>query len=473
MLCQAQKTIPFNVVTQIQVEADFNNLPSLVRACESYVMDNIGSQMNGRDVYCEYSSEHTEDLINVVSTIWAPFCFKGVRSFRGHTKVFQSSTLEALNLDELRAAAVVAPFCKGTKTLDALEISADQLDPDLWKQFYSSIYFLYKLSPRMKIKMKPYKLVIYKEGGHFAEHRDSVRGENHVGTLVQIMNSEFTGGELVVRQNDKEVSISKPGEWIAIYGDTLHRIEPVTSVTRVELIFDLYQTGTHGEKEFLEEYGSAGRVAEAGYELAVNDDTRSKVFAALEKEFECFQDVVICLSHLYPLCQPDPARLKGGDALLYQLLAERESDYELSIVPVKIHQQMENFFNDLLEAVIVDLEGELSGTFAKEQRNILLIIPVHCLSNHVLFYNPYLEYVGKKTLVTGLQIHKRSGKDVPEETEACTTDEVAEAVPTDTTVYLEEIPEHSKAAVMGEYEGNAVSTAADYAPGKSQKQTQY
>lgn len=100
---------------------------------------------------------------------------------------------------------------------------------------------------------------------------------------------------------------------------------------------------------------------------------------------------------------------------------------------------MENFFNDLLEAVIVDLEGELSGTFAKNQRKIPLIIPVHCLSNHVLFYNPYLECVGKKTqeeettyLVTGLQIHKPSGKDVPEETEACT----AEAVPTDTTVYL-------------------------------------
>ena len=288
-LCRTDKRMPFETVKKIQVEADFYNLPLLVQACDSYVMNNIGASMSANYMYCQCSSYNADDLINVVGEIWAPFCLDGERPLRTTTSVFKTSTLQVLNLDELTAAASVAPFGKGTKTLvdknvrDALEISADKLDPGLWRHFKADHYRLHPLSPRRKIEMKPYKLVIYKEGGHFAEHRDSVRGENHIGTLVQILNSEFTGGRLVVRQNDKEVSISKPGEFIAMYGDALHRVEPVTSGTRVALIFDLYQTDTYTEKEFKNEYGVACCVVDSELQHAVSDDTRSKVFTALDK----------------------------------------------------------------------------------------------------------------------------------------------------------------------------------------------
>eukprot|EP01032_Pedospumella_encystans_P016529 gene16529-18857_t len=371
MLCQAQKKIPFDVVTKIQSEADFFNLPSLVEACESYITDNIGSHMNGRNVRCQYSSEQSDDLINVVSAIWAPFCLKGFRSFRGPATVLKSSTLQAFNLDELCAAAVEAPFGKGIKTLvdknvrDALEITADQLDPGLWKQFKPDAY--------------PF----------------------------------------------------------------------------------------HEEKEFLEEDGYVGNVAKEGYELAVNDETRTKVFAALDKKLECYQDVVICLTHLYPMCQADPACLKGGDALLYQLMVEREKEYELSIVPVKIHQREEDDYHSPFEAVIVDLEGELSGTFAKDSsRHTLLTIPVHCLSNHEVFHNPYLEYVGNNAqaeetvyLVTGLQIRKRLVKEEPHQ-----SSESAQEV---TDVVLENVQDTSP---VGDYlpkleKGVAeLSTATDSVP---------
>jgi len=240
-------------------------------------------------------------------------------------------------------AAVQAPFGKGSELLvdtavrDALEISAEKLNSELWEEFNVGQFELHKLAPHMKLELRPYKLVIYREGGHFAEHRDSVRGENHIGTLVQILDSEFTGGELVVRQNDTEVSISSPGEYIAMFGDALHRIEPVTSGTRVALIFDLYNVGAVTERDFFE-YDTEGMMepAEDDFAREADSDTRDQIYSALDKELTKYDEVVICLTHLYPVCQADPACLKGGDALLYQLLAQQEGKYEVSIVPVRI-----------------------------------------------------------------------------------------------------------------------------------------
>jgi len=345
-------------------------------------------------------------------------------------RILKSSTLQSLNLDELCEVAIPAPFGKGSELLidatvrDALEISANQLDSCLWKRFDAARYPLYELAPRMKLELRPYKLVIYKEGGHFTEHRDSVRGENHIGTLVQILDSKFTGGDLVVRQNDKEVSISKPGEWIAMYGDALHRIEPVTSGTRVALIFDLYNEGAVPDCEFFEDSNRFDSPAAEGDSARnIDEDTRDKIFAALDNELEKYDDVVICLTHLYPLCQADPACLKGGDLVLYQLLAERVSMNEVSIVPVKVNASIDRSdqWNSNISGGIVDLDYELTREFAQiKEVSTLLVIPLHCTSNHVLSYSEYIEHVGNQPqaeetmyLVTGVRISKRAAVDEP------------------------------------------------------------
>jgi hypothetical protein len=178
--------------------------------------------------------------VNVLGTIWAPFCVQGTLTHFKDVTVFKSSKFNEINIAELMAEATQSPFGKGLETVvdttvrNSFEIPAEKLDPALQESFKPShwcsrslsFYGLDQLAPRMELEVRPYKLVIYQEGGHFDEHRDSVRGENHIGTLVLILNSEFTGGELVVSQGKEECSISRPNEWIAMYGDCPHRVTP-------------------------------------------------------------------------------------------------------------------------------------------------------------------------------------------------------------------------------------------------------
>ena len=98
------------------------------------------------------------------------------------------------------------------------------------------------LAPHLRLTVRPYKLVIYKESGHFDAHRDTVRGDGHIGTLVIILNSEYTGGELEVTHGGRTEVVTGPYNWVAMYGDCLHKINPVTSGTRVSLIYDIYGT---------------------------------------------------------------------------------------------------------------------------------------------------------------------------------------------------------------------------------------
>ena len=418
------------LVRHIQAEGDYYNLTSLVEVCEKYVVSCIGTNFNRQNINCKYCSEDKDDIVNVVSATWAPFCLEDSRLFNHDCPILKSSSLWSLNIQELCEATVRAPFGKGNESLidtsvrDALEISADQLNPKLWKEFRADMYPLYKLAPRMKLTLRPYKLVIYKEGGHFTEHRDSVRGENHIGTLVQILESEFTGGELIVRQNDTEMSINEPGEWIAMYGDALHRIEPVTSGTRVALIFDLINVGVPSEYDL---FGDSERISDpvpdVDWAHEVDSTTRDNICTALDKELKKYEEVVICLTHLYPVCQADPARLKGGDLVLYQLLAEQESKYDVSILPVKVKSSIDRGDSSscYLAGALVDLDFEISKTVTKrvpKSGSMLLVIPRHCASNHVLSYSKYIEHVGNEPqaeetmyLVTGFRITKHTVED--------------------------------------------------------------
>lgn len=43
------------------------------------------------------------------------------------------------------------------------------------------------------IRLEFYKMVIYRPGDHFKEHKDTIRDVNHFGTLVILPPSEYEG----------------------------------------------------------------------------------------------------------------------------------------------------------------------------------------------------------------------------------------------------------------------------------------
>lgn len=118
-----------------------------------------------------------------------------------------------------------------------------------------------------------------------------MRDEDHIGTLVVTLNSEYTGGELEVTHHGHTESVTGPYSWVALYGDCLHQIKPVTSGTRVSLIFDIYTT----PDAVLRPSAQVDCPAE-----------KAALVAELSKELEKYEAVAICLEHLYPKHQAVP-----------------------------------------------------------------------------------------------------------------------------------------------------------------------
>ncbi|KAJ8595194.1 hypothetical protein M405DRAFT_695628, partial [Rhizopogon salebrosus TDB-379] len=131
------------------------------------------------------------------------------------------------------------------------ELKADDLG------FLSSYNYIinciaHELAPAMfvgkKIQIKLYKLAIYEEGGHFDWHRDSTHSDAHHGTVLFALNTEWEGGELMLRHGGAEASIDMHpatlhGDLrpviIAFYTDTEHKVMPVTKGVRLVLQYDV------------------------------------------------------------------------------------------------------------------------------------------------------------------------------------------------------------------------------------------
>jgi len=402
-----------------------------VQACEAVLVSQIHNYKCYRgEAACVYASDEPTDLVNVVGSLYAPFCVTNelhsyYRKHESNRSLFKSSTLGQLNIAELLAEAEQSAFGKGTETLidtsvrNSFEIPAEKLNQDTLN-FLKSHFDLKGLAPRMEVEVRPYKLVIYQEGGFFREHRDSVRGESHIGTLVYILSSKFTGGELVVRQNDKERSIHKPYQWMAMYGDCAHRIEPVTSGTRVSLIFDLYQVRCISDADYFQQHEEGGGMmtfAEDGHQHAPDAATTESILTALDDELAAAGTVVICLTHLYPLCQADPTCLKGGDSSLYTLLHGADK-YDLTVVPIAVSYEKDSEYpkHSSITANLIDLQFDLPSSSKNQtnNENVVLIIPSCCDSGHVLFEQEHIEHVGNNAqneetqyLTTGLRVVKK------------------------------------------------------------------
>ncbi|KAG1731129.1 hypothetical protein EDB19DRAFT_1738854, partial [Suillus lakei] len=155
--------------------------------------------------------------------------------------------------------AIPSPFGRGEETImdpsyrHGTELSANSLAfSSDYKNIISSIQE--KLAPVMfvgkEIQLKLYKLAVYGTGGHFDWHRDSTHSDAHLGTVLFALNTEWEGGELMVRHGGVETSIDmhpvRPQDSeelspliVAFYTDTEHKVMPVTKGVRLVLQFDV------------------------------------------------------------------------------------------------------------------------------------------------------------------------------------------------------------------------------------------
>jgi predicted 2-oxoglutarate/Fe(II)-dependent dioxygenase YbiX len=147
--------------------------------------------------------------------------------------------------EQLVAVAERAPYGRGPNTIiDTSVRNTWQIGPDRahiggrrWPQTLAAILesVAEGLGVSDPIEAEFYKMLIYDEGGFFVSHRDTEKTPGMFATLVIVLPSSCTGGELVVRHKDHSVQLDlrteDPAEaaFTAFYADCLHEVLPVTA----------------------------------------------------------------------------------------------------------------------------------------------------------------------------------------------------------------------------------------------------
>jgi len=186
----------------------------------------------------------------------APFVFPGL--------LVEGLGEIAFPINSLQGKALIqhahkAPFGKGSQTIiDDTVRSAWEIDPDKlhftgdqWDRFLNKVVNVIK--PQLGIEEAEvaaslYKMLIYEKGDFFLSHRDSEKEKGMFGTLIIGLPSKHSGGELLVRFDGEETSISfeEPCSeykisYVAFYADCEHEIKPLTEGYRVCLVYNLIQ----------------------------------------------------------------------------------------------------------------------------------------------------------------------------------------------------------------------------------------
>ncbi len=242
----------------------------------------------------------------------------------------------------LIAAAERAPYGKGTETLvdtavrDCWQIDATRVRVagHAWPDSFAKVMELVAAGlglPAERLNAELYKLLIYRPGGFFAEHRDTEKVPGMVATLSLSLPTPGAGGELVVRHGGREevfdLRAGEPSEmsFAAFYADCLHEVRPLADGHRVTLVFNLF-LGSSGDAPGAPDYSDlAAPVAEC---------------LARWRDEEVTDKLVWLLEHEYSKGGLSFDALKNADAAVAQVLGDAadRADCELHAAVLRIEE---------------------------------------------------------------------------------------------------------------------------------------
>ncbi|TDL25472.1 hypothetical protein BD410DRAFT_895742 [Rickenella mellea] len=171
------------------------------------------------------------------------------------------STVEACRL---RSVCRRAPFGKGERTIVDTEVRDTwELDPQnfkfanpAWDRWISSVA-LPKVCEELGVSSTPsppraelYKLLLYETGSHFLPHQDTEKAPGMFATIVVVLPSQFTGGEVHVSHGslhkvfDAAATSAFATTVLSWYTDVMHEVKPVTGGYRLALSYNLVHTSS-------------------------------------------------------------------------------------------------------------------------------------------------------------------------------------------------------------------------------------
>ncbi|XP_006464088.1 hypothetical protein AGABI2DRAFT_52087, partial [Agaricus bisporus var. bisporus H97] len=165
------------------------------------------------------------------------------------------------DIDLLLSKSDPATFGRGPNdVLDETYRKAWKLDEDsfCWRFNPDSGEFISRLTQGLcpwdtfekGIRVEPYKLNVYGQGGFFKTHKDTPRAENMFGSLVFTLPTQHEGGNLNLRHRTRQLSFDAAAllqsasptsvAYVAFYSDVDHEVLEVTSGHRITITFNLY-----------------------------------------------------------------------------------------------------------------------------------------------------------------------------------------------------------------------------------------
>jgi predicted 2-oxoglutarate/Fe(II)-dependent dioxygenase YbiX len=242
--------------------------------------------------------------------------------------------------EQLVALAEQAPYGRGPETLVDTEVRRTwQLDATKlllsgrrWAEDLEQAVRQVKtgLGAHGTIEAELYKLLIYDAGSFFVSHRDTEKAPGMFATLVMVLPSPYTGGELIIRHKDHEVRLDlrrdEPSEvaFAAFYADCRHEVQPVASGHRLALVYNLIRTDD----------GPLPQPPD-------HDSVRAELVDRLSSWQGAPNKLVLPLEHAYTQAELGFHSLKGVDASVASLLldAARAAECDLHLGLVTVYEQ--------------------------------------------------------------------------------------------------------------------------------------
>jgi hypothetical protein len=243
--------------------------------------------------------------------------------------------------ERLVAIAEVAPFGRGEETVIDREIRRTwQVDSTKvriggrhWDKTLAGLVadVALGLGVNEPVAADFYKLLVYDAGSFFIEHRDTEKVAGMFATLVLVLPSAHSGGELLVKHLGREVVLdSRPEEpseigFTAFYADCVHEVRPVQTGYRLALVYNLRFVGRERVLTAPDYRAVHGRVVELLRNWASAEDEPDKLILPLE--------------HVYTPAELSFSALKGADAgvafVLVKAAAEADCDLHLALVSIE------------------------------------------------------------------------------------------------------------------------------------------
>ena len=249
--------------------------------------------------------------------------------------------------EELAAIAEPAPYGRGAETLVDPEVRRTwQIAPEQieitgrhWVQDLTTIVSRCAdgLGVEGDVRVEPYKMLLYDQGSFFVGHRDTEKVPGMFATLVIVLPSLYSGGELLIRHQEREVCLDLGSHdaaevaFAAFYADCWHEVRPITGGCRLALIYNLIRPG-RGKLPRPPAYDSeVGRIAGLleGWRRALQ-----------QQPGEVPDKLIYPLEHVYTPAGLEFAALKNADAAAGAVLlkAAEQAQCELHLALVSIEE---------------------------------------------------------------------------------------------------------------------------------------